>query len=65
MRVNHLQNDRHVLLGRWLGYLISLVLLVWIACTFDLAEVGRTLVGANYIYLLPVAVLMIVNFSIF
>lgn len=44
--------------------MISLVLLAWILSTFDLAEAGRALKAGNYLYLLPVAVLIFLNFSL-
>ena len=51
-------------MGTWLGILISLALLVWILRAFDLAEVGRALQAANYLYLLPVLVLIVPNFAL-
>jgi uncharacterized protein (TIRG00374 family) len=53
-----------VLIGRWLGILISLALLVWILHNFDLANVGKALLAANYLYLLPLAALVVVNFAL-
>jgi hypothetical protein len=50
--------------GRWLGILISLALLAWILHTFDMAEVGRALLAANYLYLLPLIALVVVNFAL-
>ncbi len=51
-------------IGRWLGILISLALLVWVLRAFDLAEVVRALQAANYLYLLPVLALIVLNFSL-
>ncbi len=50
--------------GRWLGIIVSLALLVWILRAFDLADVGRALLAANYLYLLPLIVLVVVNFTL-
>jgi uncharacterized protein (TIRG00374 family) len=47
-----------------LSTLISLILLIWVLRAFDLAEVGRALRAANYLYLLPVALLILVNFAV-
>ena len=55
---------RRVWIGRWVGILISLALLVWVLRAFDLAEVVRALQAANYLYLLPVLVLIVLNFSL-
>lgn len=49
-------------MGYWLGFLISLVLLVWVVRGFDLREVGRALRSASYIYLLPVAACVVASF---
>ncbi len=50
-------------LARLLGIVISLALLAWVLRAFDLAEVGRALQAANYLYLLPVAVLIVLNYT--
>jgi hypothetical protein len=44
--------------------MVSLVMLAWILSAFNLAEVGRALKAANYFYLLPVAVLVFLSFSL-
>lgn len=51
-------------LARLLGILISLILLVWVLRAFDLADVGCALQAANYLYLLPVAVLIVLNYAV-
>jgi uncharacterized protein (TIRG00374 family) len=50
--------------GRWLGILVSLALLAWILRAFDLADVGRALLTANYLYLLPLIALVVINFTL-
>jgi uncharacterized protein (TIRG00374 family) len=50
--------------GRWLGILVSLALIAWILHAFDLGDVGRALLAVNYLYLLPLAVLVLVNYTL-
>lgn len=47
-----------------MGIMVSLVMLAWILSAFDLAEAGRALKAANYLYLLPVAALIFLSFSL-
>jgi uncharacterized protein (TIRG00374 family) len=50
--------------GPWLGILVSLALVVWVLHTFDLAQMGRALQTANYLWLLPAPVLLVLNFAL-
>jgi uncharacterized protein (TIRG00374 family) len=55
---------RHIRIGRWLGILISLVLLIWVIHAFDMAEVIQVLKTADYLYLFPVLTLLVLNFAV-
>lgn len=50
--------------GRVIGILIGLALLVYVLYNFDLAEAAHSLRYANYGYLVPVLILLVVNFAI-
>ena len=45
-----------------MGIVVSLALLVWILSAFNLADAGQAFKAANYLYLLPVAVLIFLSF---
>lgn len=55
---------RNTQIGRWLGILISLALLGWVLHSFNLREAGRVLRSANYLYLVPVCALLVINFAV-
>lgn len=52
------------LVGRILGLVLGMILLAWVLRSYDLANVGRALQSALYIYLLPICAAIAVNFSI-
>ena len=49
-------------IGSWIGFLISLVALLWLVQTYDFKEMLPHLESARYIYFVPVPLLLTVNF---
>src|SRR3972149_4640937 len=48
----------------WIGVAVSVAMLVWLAGTYDLQDLIEPLKTADYVYLLPVPCLVILNFGI-
>ena len=51
-------------LGGWIGIIVSIVMLAWLAATYDLEDLIEPLQTVNYVYLLPIAGLVILNFAV-
>lgn len=49
--------------GGWVGVAVSIGMLVWLAATYDLKDLIEPFQRADYIFLLPVAGLVILNFA--
>jgi len=64
MKVIEHPERRSMQIGRWLGVVVSLVLLLWVLRSFDLAEVGRALLVFEYSYLLPVLTILVLNYAL-
>lgn len=48
----------------WLGILLSIILLMWVLKDCNFAEIWRTLKEANFLYLIPIAALIVLDFSL-
>ena len=48
----------------WIGVAVSVAMLVWLSETYDLRDLMEPLQTANYVYLLPIPCLVILNFGI-
>ncbi len=51
-------------LGGWIGIIVSIVMLAWLAATYDLEDLIEPLQTVNYVYFLPIAGLVILNFAV-
>lgn len=47
---------------RWIGILLSIAFLLWILHSFDLTGVANALQSANYLFLLPAAMVLVLDY---